>query len=319
MTPKVSVIVPNYNHAPFLKDRLDSIFCQEFEDYEVILLDDGSTDGSRDLLQTYQGHPKVAKMVLNERNSGSTFRQWRKGIEVARGKYIWIAESDDVANPGLVGLLVGCLERDSTIGLAYCQSLIINNRGDVVRDNIEHTRKLQSVDWDHEFKLAGHDALVNFFVSKNIVPNASAAVFRRDLISDECMDAIVEYRFAGDWLLWIELLKKSSLYYVPARLNYFRYHEQVSRNMKSFERVARYLEERCKLLHVIEETAGIKQSDMLSGHNKVYKEWKRLAGLGSFASWKGIRLAYRLSKQSPGFWLRVLRLARDRIMTTASR
>lgn len=81
MRPKVSVIVPNYNHAPFLKDRLDSIFRQEFEDYEVILLDDCSTDGSREIIESYRDHEKVSHVVLNERNSGSTLDRKSVGRE----------------------------------------------------------------------------------------------------------------------------------------------------------------------------------------------------------------------------------------------
>src|SRR5690606_15755367 len=125
MMPKVSIIVPNYNHAPFLKDRLDSIFCQDFEDYEVILMDDCSTDGSREILESYKDHGKVTQLVLNEKNSGSTFRQWKKGIELAKGEYIWIAESDDVADSKLVEVLVERLDEDATVGLAYCQSWVI--------------------------------------------------------------------------------------------------------------------------------------------------------------------------------------------------
>src|SRR5690606_11887901 len=155
MRPKVSVIVPNYNHAPFLKDRLDSIFRQEFEDYEVILLDDCSTDGSREIIESYRDHEKVSHVVLKERNSGSTFQQWKKGIELAKGEYIWIAESDDVADSKLLRSLVERLDEDATVGIAYCQSLVINNKGDITRDNIQHTYGFGSVNWEKEFRMDG--------------------------------------------------------------------------------------------------------------------------------------------------------------------
>lgn len=93
----VSVIIPNYCHARFLNQRIDSVLNQTYSDYEVIILDDCSTDNSREIIESYRNHPKISHIVYNEKNSGSTFIQWEKGFELARGEYIWIAESDDVA------------------------------------------------------------------------------------------------------------------------------------------------------------------------------------------------------------------------------
>ena len=93
----VSVIIPNYCHARFLNQRIDSVLNQTYSDYEVIILDDCSTDNSREIIESYRNHPKISHIVYNEKNSGSTFIQWEKGFELARGEYIWIAESDYVA------------------------------------------------------------------------------------------------------------------------------------------------------------------------------------------------------------------------------
>src|SRR5690349_3561194 len=98
MTPKVSVIVPNYNHARYLKQRIDSVLNQTFTDFELILLDDHSTDESLSIIENYRNHPRVSAIILNAENSGSTFRQWRKGLEQAKGQFVWIAESDDSAD-----------------------------------------------------------------------------------------------------------------------------------------------------------------------------------------------------------------------------
>lgn len=93
---KVSIIVPNYNHARFLRKRLDSIYNQTYKNIEVILLDDCSTDNSRQILEEYQKkYAAITKLVPNVKNSGSVFKQWQKGISLATGDLIWIAESDD--------------------------------------------------------------------------------------------------------------------------------------------------------------------------------------------------------------------------------
>src|SRR5258708_27654891 len=128
--PAVSVIVPNYNHARFLRERIDSILDQSYKDFEVILLDDCSTDNSRDILTAYADDSRV-RIEFNAKNSGSTFRQWNKGVRLARGKYVWIAESDDYADPRLLERLVGVLEGDSAIAFAYCRSRAVTGDGQV--------------------------------------------------------------------------------------------------------------------------------------------------------------------------------------------
>ena len=82
---KVTVIMPNYNHAPYLKQRMDSILAQDYPNFEVILLDDASTDNSAEVLSEYTKHPKVKKIIVNDTNSGNTFLQWLRGIKEATG------------------------------------------------------------------------------------------------------------------------------------------------------------------------------------------------------------------------------------------
>src|SRR5687768_4023193 len=91
----VSVIIPNYNHGSYLKQRINSILNQTFQDFEIILLDDCSTDNSVEIIEEYRSHTKITSINYNPINSGSTFLQWKKGIDLAQGEWVWIAESDD--------------------------------------------------------------------------------------------------------------------------------------------------------------------------------------------------------------------------------
>ena len=95
----VSVIIPNYCHAQYLDQRIQSVLEQTYQNFEVIILDDKSTDNSLEVIDKYRSHPKVAKVIINEVNSGSPFKQWERGINEASGDIIWIAESDDYCTP----------------------------------------------------------------------------------------------------------------------------------------------------------------------------------------------------------------------------
>ena len=94
---------------------------QTCQDFEVILLDDCSIDESRSILSEYVDDPRV-RIEFNAVNSGSTFKQWNKGVRLARGEYVWLAESDDYADERLLERLVAVLDADPTVMFAYCRS-----------------------------------------------------------------------------------------------------------------------------------------------------------------------------------------------------
>ncbi|MBQ7454494.1 MAG: glycosyltransferase, partial [Selenomonadaceae bacterium] len=126
-SPLISVIVPNFNHAPFLRERLKTIYAQTYKNFEVILLDDASTDSSRDILREYQQlHADNTRLIFNAQNSGGVFNQWRKGLEAARGDLIWIAESDDFSAENFLSEMVPAFA-DDAIQLAFCRSDFIQD------------------------------------------------------------------------------------------------------------------------------------------------------------------------------------------------
>lgn len=123
----VTIIVPNYNHGRFLIKRLESIYKQTYKNIEVILLDDCSTDNSQDILLNYKKkYPSITRTIFSEKNSGSIFKQLRKGLALAKGKYIWIAESDNWCDIHFIEKLIFSFS-DEAIMLAFSRSDFIQN------------------------------------------------------------------------------------------------------------------------------------------------------------------------------------------------
>ena len=224
MNTLVSVIVPNYNHEKFLQHRLDSIFNQTVQDFEVILLDDCSTDKSIAILNEYSRHPKVSQYIVNKENSGSPFRQWAKGIELAKGEYIWIAESDDLCELNFLEKVLLPLMENTNVGLAYCQSWSINKSGGKTGSWKEHTNDFKTVQFDSDFKSNGPDFVNDFLIYKNVIPNASATVFRKSVYK-QSGGINYKIRYCGDWFLWLKILCLSDVSFISESLNYFRRHE----------------------------------------------------------------------------------------------
>lgn len=220
LMPFVSVIVPNYNHARFLPERLNSVFQQDFDNYEVILLDDNSTDNSADVLASYASHPRVSHLILNESNSGSPFIQWQKGLELAKGEYIWLAESDDVAAPDFLSTLSACVQSEPDIAIAFARSYRIDEHGNNQGFNA-WGEVIEPLRWNKPFINTGDNEIAHFLIHRNTIPNASAVLFRKDLGLQHITD-IMNYRFCGDWLFWILLASHGKVAYRPDTFNYFR-------------------------------------------------------------------------------------------------
>jgi glycosyltransferase involved in cell wall biosynthesis len=222
--PKVSVIIPNFNHAKFLTERIDSVLNQTFSDYEVIILDDCSTDNSKEVIDSYRSHDKIVHIEYNTQNSGSTFKQWEKGIKLAKGEWIWIAESDDVANKEFLNFLMRT--KDESAGIVYCRSEMIddlNQSIDLYGFSTMPDPNIYSK-FGQSFTRQGSTFVMEYMLRNNFIPNASAVIFKRDKVCFSVFKIINNTRLLGDWLFWLHILKQTNIGYVYDILNKFRYH-----------------------------------------------------------------------------------------------
>ncbi len=221
---KVSVIIPSFNHASFLRQRIDSVINQTYKCIEIIILDDLSTDNSIEILQEYVSNKLIKKLIVNTENSGSTFRQWSKGFDEATGKYIWIAESDDYAHPLFLETLVAKMEADESVGLAYTQSWRVDENGSIQGNWEGVLADLDKDLWKQDFVSRGDELVRRFMVYRNIIPNASAVLMRASVVRQAGQPPI-HMKVAGDWMFWINLLMITSVAFVAQPLNYFRFHQ----------------------------------------------------------------------------------------------
>ena len=222
---KVSIIVPNYNYMKYLPQRLDSIFSQDFTDYEVILLDDCSIDGSANYLKEQAAlHPQVTHCVVNFKNSGNPFAQWEKGIALAKGEYIWIAESDDYCKSSFLGKMVQSLESNPDVSYAMCGSYLIDSQNQPINDDYDRWTWKKSNELE-VYKYSSAIYLKHFLLWCNTAYNASMIVLRKSCLSNIQMD-FTATRYCGDWLFWIKLTEVGNVIVLHEKLNYFRRHQK---------------------------------------------------------------------------------------------
>jgi len=220
---RVSVIIPNYNYAQFLDERIKSILNQTVTPFEILFLDDYSTDSSVQLAINVLAKSGVKyKIYQNSENQG-TYKQWLKGIQEASGDYIWIAEADDSCEPDFLERLLNSMPDHRTV-LAYCQSLVLDERGSVIHSrNLHHTNAVSETHWLSDYRESGTREVVDHLVYRNTIPNVSACLFRSHALKD-AIDDIDSYRFCGDWSLYCRLLQTGDIAFIADPLNHFRRH-----------------------------------------------------------------------------------------------
>ena len=225
-TPAVSVIVPNYNHARYLRQRLDGIFAQTFRDLEVIVLDDASTDDSLAVVAEYQDRADV-RVILSEQNSGSTFAQWLKGIDAARADVIWMAESDDGCAPEFLETLLPLL-RDPRVKLAYANSHVWNEQSEVVGDYTgnPYLTTLSATKWASAYRVSAEQEMNEGLGVKNTILSASAVLFRKCDVDVATRSALQSMHVAGDWLFYAYAVAEGDIAYTPKKLNFHRRHDE---------------------------------------------------------------------------------------------
>ena len=227
--PKVSVVIPNYNYARYIVERLNSIATQTIQPYELIVLDDASTDESRQKIEEFLALCEIpSRFVANEENSGSVFRQWRRGVELARGDFVWIAEADDVAKPELLETLLPAFEDDSIV-LSYCQSQQIDSNGKVLIDHyLDYVEDIDHLKWRHSHTELGAREISDVLFVKNTIPNVSAVIFRREPLLEVLSkheQEIASYKVAGDWFAYLRILEQGSIAFSARSLNSHRRHQ----------------------------------------------------------------------------------------------
>lgn len=228
----VSVIVTSFNHAEYLRERIDSLLAQTYENIEIIVIDDCSTDNSLQVLKQYESHPRI-KIIALEKNRGYA-DACNLGVNVTSGDFIMFAECDDRSEPDQVRFLIDKLKLHEGVGVAFSRSNIIDSNGKLLRDDFECR--------EDSFKaLCSKDTVIpktlmqRFLLHSCVIPNMSAALIKKNhfMKSGGLSSA---YSACADWDFWCRMAMLCDFYYVAMPLNNFRTHSNSVRSTFSIQR-----------------------------------------------------------------------------------
>ena len=225
---KISVVIPNYNYEKYIIERIDSILFQTYPIYEMIILDDCSTDRSVEKIEEKIKNLATdfpIRFIRNEKNSGNVFAQWQRAFQEAQGDYVWIAEADDSSHAKFLETVMKGFEEPETV-ISYCESLTIDEKNYVLMGDLRPWIDLTKCGkWDKSYKKNGIDEITETMCINNTIANVSSAVFRKGDYY-EIIEKAKEFRLAGDWYVYMRVLELGWIAYNSQSLNYHRMQPQ---------------------------------------------------------------------------------------------
>jgi len=248
--PKVSVIIPTYNCAQYICDAVDSVLAQTYRDFELIVVDDGSTDNTRELLL---GYGDQLQYIYQENKDITGARN--TGIENSDGQYLAFLDADDMWLPNKLDRQVRLLDDAPEVGLVYCWHYYIDAEGDKC--------KFQNNTIGRSFESGSR--LYDKLIERNVISGGgSTPIIRQECLEKSGMfDESLPY--SGDWDLWLRISMDYIIAYIPEPLGCYRVLDQEHQYKEKFVQYAVGK----GLIKVIEKASRLLEEKGYKGHRKL--------------------------------------------------
>lgn len=226
MSEKISIVVTSYNHVDFLRQRMESLLSQTYPNLEIIVVDDGSTDGSRELLQQFATNDKIRLFFL-EKNRGFVHAS-NFGVAQAKGNFVIFAECDDFSEPEQIDTLYQVFTKYQNIGVVYSRSYVVDQNNQRIGLDYHHSNRKFRNFVKNNMEISGRE-MQKFFLYSCVIPNMSAAMFRKALF-EQLNGLSDKYKLAADLDFWLRMTEICNFFYLTNPLNNFRDHAATLRN-----------------------------------------------------------------------------------------
>lgn len=274
----VTAIVPNYNHARYLPQRIESILNQTYPLIDIVILDDCSTDNSREVIDAYvQKYPGRVKSIFATTNSGNVFRQWQNGHSQASGDIVWICESDDFCEPTFVERAIRAF-RDPSVMLSFGSVQYANTAGAFVEGLDDYREECEPGIWDRAIVRPASEWFCNGFGVKNAIPNVGGSLWRRFPISETVWVEASKFKIMGDWFLYSEIAGGGQIAYEPTAVSYFRIHSNNTSGKKA-QGNSSYYDEYFRIMQHLKSKWPVPEETLNRFLSETHKNFRR-SGVG---------------------------------------
>lgn len=205
--PLVSVVIPSYNRADYVPMTLDSVLAQSFEDFELVFIDDGSTDQTKEIVEAYAQKDSRVKYFHQENSERAVARSY--GISLAQGKYICLVDSDDLWYPEKLAEQLKVMEEHPHVVLCYASV----NRIDFDNERVQAAARQQQGSSGYVFE----DLLM-----RNFIPSVTPMI--RAEVAKNIGSQVTEFIPYEDWDFWLRISKEGEFYHIEKPLGDYRLH-----------------------------------------------------------------------------------------------
>lgn len=265
--PEVSIVFTSYNHKKYLNKALDSILSQTFSDFELIIIDDCSTDGSQLILKEYEKKDRRIKLVLNEINSGSYVHSSNQGASLATTSYLIFAQCDDWAEPNQLKILFDAM-KNNDVGVVFSSSNMVDSQGLLLDCDFNVRSAAFRTKHNVDSIIPGNEAFL-YLLESCIIPNLSAALIKKDLF-DKLKGLSDSFLVLADWDLWIRASSECDFYYIRKPLNNFRQH---GGTIRSTIKMKKQINEVFEMIFSLEQRRNIPQITCSRVACKIWIHW----------------------------------------------
>jgi glycosyltransferase involved in cell wall biosynthesis len=206
--PKISVLMPTFNSGPFLQEAIESILNQSFEDFELIIVDDGSNDGSADLLEKYASKDRRIRIIGNARNMGIVF-SLNRGLEECQGEYIVRMDADDISSKNRLERQIQVMESNPGIAALGAALSYIDASG-------------------NELGVIRRCTVNRSLIRQNPLLHPTV-IIRKSYLMRHRLGYLERYRYAEDYFLWLQLSKVGTLEAIDDIVLKYRLSNQATR------------------------------------------------------------------------------------------
>jgi glycosyltransferase involved in cell wall biosynthesis len=213
--PLVSVVIPCYNHARYIEEAIRSVESQEYSNHEIIVVDDGSTDNTEDIVKKF----KNRTIYLRQENRGTAAAR-NLGIALARGEFIAFLDADDSWLPGKLQKQMKAIDADPSVGLVACGEFDIDESG-----------KILGGPWVYG-NYPNREKLLEALSIGQVIPGGSSGI----LIRKECLLEVGDFdaslKIGEDWDMWLRIIRKYNAVFITEPLVLIRKNSSVSWSSK---------------------------------------------------------------------------------------
>ena len=213
---KVSFICASYNYKDYISETIESVIAQDNSDWELIVFDDGSTDGSCELIEQYTKNDSRVKLYTHANNSNKgLITTLKEAAKVANGEWLAFIESDDILKPDYLSQKLNALEKFPDTDLIFSGVEILGT---------ETLKKNYAEIFKNRDSLIKENFNIVHLIRENVIPTFSCVMIRKDLFANK-LDFNSPIAQNIDWWLWAQVFAEYKTLYLNKNLSIWRRHE----------------------------------------------------------------------------------------------